>query len=48
MRLSVREWKEVPMPLPRSALWIVALVALVVIVVVALVYGGSGGGGTGY
>jgi|SoiMetStandDraft_5_1073268.scaffolds.fasta_scaffold3000011_1 hypothetical protein len=48
MRLSVREWKEVPMPLPRSALWIAALVALVVIVVVALVYGGSGGGGTGY
>jgi hypothetical protein len=47
MRLSVREWKEVPMPLPRSALWIAALVALVVIVVVALVYGGSGGG-TGY
>jgi hypothetical protein len=46
--LSVREWKEVPMPLPRSALWIAALVALVVIVVVALVYGGSGGGGTGY
>jgi hypothetical protein len=47
MRLSVREWKEVPMPLPRSALWIAALVALVVIVVVALIYGG-GGGGTGY
>jgi hypothetical protein len=47
MRLSVREWKEVAMPLPRSALWIAALVALVVIVVVALVYGGSGGG-TGY
>lgn len=46
--MSVREWKEVPMPLPRSALWIAALVALVVIVVVALVYGGSGGGGTGY
>ena len=46
--MSVREWKEVPMPLPRSALWIAALVALVVIVVVALVDGGSGGGGTGY
>lgn len=48
MRLSVREWKEVPMPLPRSALWIAALVALVVIVVLAVIYGGSGGGGTGY
>ena len=48
MRLSVREWKEVPMPLPRSALWIAALVALVVIVVLAVVYGGGGSGGGGY
>jgi hypothetical protein len=46
MRTSVREWKEVSMPLPRSALWIAALVALVVIVVLAVIYGG--GGGTGY
>jgi hypothetical protein len=45
MRLSVREWKEVPMPLPRSALWIAALVALGVIVVLAVIYGGGSGGG---
>ena len=45
MRLSVREWKEVPMPLSRSALWIGALVALVAIVVLAVIYGGGGGSG---
>jgi hypothetical protein len=46
---SIREWKEVSMPLSRRTLWIgAALAALLAIVVLAVVYGGGGGGAPGY